>query len=238
MKPIIQLIAIMTTAVSAWNGSAQESEEQPRFAGTWKWTFTMPDGSKVEPRVKLYLEGGKLTGTARFRPGADTPISNGKVTGDEVSFSVIRERDGRKVTTTYKGVLADNHIKGTIESDWAGGKQTYDWDARRFGRDPGGTWEWTVPMRGRTNEIRLSLTLKQEQETLTGTLTGFREESEIEEGKVKDGEISFKVFREIGETTLSYKYFGKVLGDLIKGKVLITGGERDHFLDWEAKRTD
>jgi hypothetical protein len=241
MKRITQLvaaIAIGLVGLSAWRGAAQDTEEQPRFTGTWKWTFIMPDGSKVEPRVKLHLEGEKLTGTARFRPGADTPISDGKVNGDEVSFSVIRERDGRKVTTTYKGVLVGNHIKGSIESDWAGGKQAYDWDARRFGRDPGGTWEWTVPMRGRTNEIRLSLTLKQDKDTLTGDLTGFREPAEIEDGKTKDGEVYFKVLREVGDTTLTYKYWGRVLGDVIKGKVAITGGERDHFSDWEAKRTD
>src|SRR6266446_8226100 len=89
------LILILGASVSLW--AADEVNEATSATGTWKWTFTMPDGSKVEPRVKLHLEGEKLTGTARFRPGADTPISDAKVNGDEVSFSVIRERDGRKV---------------------------------------------------------------------------------------------------------------------------------------------
>ena len=47
--------------------AAEETNERATASGTWKWTFTMPDGSKVEPRVKLKQEGDKLTGTSRFR---------------------------------------------------------------------------------------------------------------------------------------------------------------------------
>src|SRR5574341_897111 len=54
--------------------------------GTWKWKFTMPDGTTVEPRVKLQQSGEKLTGTTRFREGFDAAISDGKISGEEVSF--------------------------------------------------------------------------------------------------------------------------------------------------------
>src|SRR2546430_1053988 len=131
------LVLILGASVSLW--AADEVNEAASASGIWKWTFTMPDGSKVEPRAKLHQEGDKLTGTAKIREGLEAEISEGKVSGNEVSFAVIREWHGHKVSTIYKGIRTNNHIKGTIESDWSGQKQMYDWDARRFSKDPTGT---------------------------------------------------------------------------------------------------
>jgi hypothetical protein len=218
---------------------AAESSERATATGTWKWTFTMPDGTKVEPRVKLKQEGDKLTGTSKFREGFDRVISEGKISGNEVSFAVIRERDGKKTTTLYKGIQTGDRIKGTMESDWTGEKQTYPWEARRFTKDPAGTWEWSIRTRGRTNELKFTLTLTHENEQLTGTLNSTRGEVEIEEGTFKDGEVSFTAIREVDETKITSKYKGKVLGEIIRGKVDTAGGERgERSLPWEAKRID
>lgn len=218
---------------------AAESDERPTATGTWKWTFIMPDGTKVEPRVKLKQEGDKLTGTSRFREGFDRTISDAKVTGSEISFTVVRERDAKKTTTLYKGVQTGDRIKGTIESDWNGQKQIYPWEARRFTKDPTGTWEWAIRTRGRNSELKFTLTLVRENEELTGMLKSARGDAEIEDGTFKDGEVSFTNIREVDEDKIVSKYKGKVLGDIIRGKVDISGGERgDRSLPWEAKRID
>jgi len=230
---------MLLVASAALTCFAQETDEETTATGTWKWTFTMPDGSQIQPRVKLLQVGNKLTGTSRFREGLETPISDGKVDGNEIVFSVIRERDGHKITTTYKGIRAGDRMTGTIESDWGGEKQTYVWQAKRFSKDPTGTWKWTLANRfGRTNEMQLIL--KQEKDKLTGTFTIFGRETEIEDGTVKDGEISFKVVREFNENEITSNYKGKVLGDLIRGKVETTStdGDRDRTSPWEAKRVD
>jgi len=238
MKPGLLLKLICILGLGGSIGFSQEIDEHLSVSGAWKWSFTMPDGSKIEPRARLYQEADKLTGITRFRPGMESDISEGKVSGNELSFVVVRERDGHKVTTTYKGVRTGNHIKGTIESDWNGTMQSYEWDARRVSKDPTGTWVWAMANRnGQTNETRL--TLKQEQEKLTG-LHIFREvETEIEEGQIRNGEISFKVIREIDEdTTLISSYKGRIVGEVIRGRIEVTGGERDRLYIWEAKRIE
>ena len=61
---------------------AQEPTNAPSLEGTWKWTFTMPDGGLVTPRLKLKRDGDQLTGTSRFRAGTETPVTNLTVNGD------------------------------------------------------------------------------------------------------------------------------------------------------------
>src|SRR5437899_6010735 len=126
--------------------SALADEPQPThpFRGLWKWTFTMPDGSQVNPRLELkYDEAGQLTGKTRLRPGTETPVTNVIVQGNQLSFEVARERDGREVVTRYTGSLDGDTIKGKIVSNWSGEEQTYDWDARRL-MGATGTWRWTT----------------------------------------------------------------------------------------------
>jgi len=217
--------------------AAEELDESETSTGTWRWSFTMPDGSTVEPRVKLKQEGEMLTGTTRFRDGADIAISQGKVEGNEISFLVKRERNGQKVTTLYKGIRSGDRIKGTIETDWSGEKQSYPWQARRSSRDPAGTWGWKLAnRRGETNQFMLEL--KHEGEKLTGTFTAFGVDTEIEDGQFKGGEVSFTVARETGDDVIVSAYRGKIAADVIHGRVFITGGERDRLIEWQAKRAD
>src|SRR5687768_16096468 len=90
--------------------------------GTWRWTFTMPDGTTSRPKLILETENGKLTGTSSFRPGSDAPITNVVFNGDLIRFQVIRAREGQEIVTTYTGQWSGKNIKGKIESNWAGQK--------------------------------------------------------------------------------------------------------------------
>src|ERR1043166_5469590 len=65
--------------------------------GLWKWTFTMPDGSQVHPRLEIKNQNGQLSGITRLRTGTEAAITNLAINGSEVSFEVVRERDGRAV---------------------------------------------------------------------------------------------------------------------------------------------
>jgi hypothetical protein len=99
-----------------------------------------------------------------------------------------------------------------------------------------GTWEWEVGGQGgQTYQQRAKL--KQDGEKLTGVIMGRNnQETEIKDGKIKDGEISFTVTRERQGQSMTTKYTGKLSGDTIKGK---TERERDgqtQSRDWEAKR--
>jgi hypothetical protein len=102
--------------------------------------------------------------------------------------------------------------------------------------NPTGTWKWTVNFGGQEREFTLKL--KADGEKLTGKfVTADGNETDIEDGKFKDGEVTFKVTRERDGNKFVTKYKGKVSGDTIKGE---SERERDGEVrkrDWEAKRS-
>ncbi len=85
--------------------------------------------------LKLKVEGDKLTGTmsspGREGKATDTAISEGKVKGDEISFSVTREFNGNKMTSKYSGKVTADAIKGKIETERDGNTRSRDWEAKR-----------------------------------------------------------------------------------------------------------
>ena len=129
---------------------AAEGDDQPapKIAGTWRWNFTMPDGTTTRPKLLLTVEDGRVAGTTSFRPGTEAPITNAAVNGDELRFQVVRQRDGHDVVTTYSGKWSEKAIKGKIESSWAGENQTFDWEAQRAHVGVDGVWRWTNSLFG------------------------------------------------------------------------------------------
>lgn len=98
--------------------------------GTWNTALILGDGNRIEGVVKLKQDGDKLTGSVA-RNNNEAQIAEGKVTGDEVSFQVVREREGRKVTGKYKAKISGDSLKGKVESDWSGDWQTIEWEGVR-----------------------------------------------------------------------------------------------------------
>ena len=118
------------------DGERRDLDWNPKRMGTdlsGKWTssFKIEDGSWLESMLTLKENGTKLAGKNEFN-GNETEISDGKVEGDTVSFKMLRDRDGRTVTSRYNGKLQkDGSIKGTMESDWTGEFRKLDWKAKK-----------------------------------------------------------------------------------------------------------
>src|SRR5438132_10821035 len=75
--------------------------------------------------------------------------------------------------------------------------------------NPTGTWKWTVNINNQEREMTLKLKL--DGDKLTGSMVGRNnQETPIEEGQYKDGEVSFKVTRERQGNKFTIKYNGKV----------------------------
>ena len=98
--------------------------------GTWKYSVMFGDQTR-EQTLKLKLEGDKLTGAVVGRNNTETAIGDATFKDDTVSFTVTRERDGNKFVTKYSGKLEGDTIKGKIESERNGEKQSRDWSAKR-----------------------------------------------------------------------------------------------------------
>ena len=100
---------------------------------TGKWTAEQPgrDGNMQTITMNLKADGNALTGTVSGRRG-DTEISNGKVDGDSVSFDIVREFNGNKMTIHYTGKLDGDTIHFTIKMEGGmGGGQDRQLDAKR-----------------------------------------------------------------------------------------------------------
>jgi hypothetical protein len=114
--------------------------------------------------------------------------------------------------------------------------------------NPTGSWKWTGQggggkKGGGGTPRETTLKLKLEGDKLTGTVSmpgrggAAGTDTAIEDGKYKDGELSFSVSRERNGQKMTTKYTGKVSGDTIKGKIEGPGrGGEVTTRDWEAKR--
>jgi hypothetical protein len=85
---------------------------------TGKWTAEMPgrDGNMMTTTMNLKADGGTVTGTVSGRRG-DSDITAGKVDGNNVSFDVVREFNGNKMTSHYVGTLDGDTIHFTIKME-------------------------------------------------------------------------------------------------------------------------
>ena len=89
-----------------------------------KWTFeTQGRNGAVTNTLTLKQSGGTLTGSLAGGRGGEVQISDGKASGDDISFSVTREFQGNSFTTKYTGKVSGDSINLTIEGP-RGGPQT------------------------------------------------------------------------------------------------------------------
>jgi opacity protein-like surface antigen len=97
---------------------------------TGKWVAQVPgrDGQTRETTFTFKAEGDKLTGSVSGRQG-DVPITDGKISGDDLSFTVVMNFQGNEVKMLYKGKVAGAEIKFTRQRE--GGDQTQEFVAKR-----------------------------------------------------------------------------------------------------------
>ena len=108
-------------------GAANAAEDA---AGTWKWTSTF-NNNTIELTLKLKQEGDKLTGVYVGRNNTESPIEEGTIKDNVVSFKIVREFNGNKFTMKYSGTLSGDTIKGKTSFDRDGQAQERDWEAKR-----------------------------------------------------------------------------------------------------------
>ncbi len=120
-------------------GATQAQEKKADPTGTWTWMRQgRSGGGEVKMTLKLKAEGDKLTGklTSPGRQGGDPveiEIKDGKIKGDEISFTVTREVNGNTFKSKYNGKVSADAIKGKMEFERNGDTQSRDWEAKREG---------------------------------------------------------------------------------------------------------
>jgi len=95
------------------------------ISGKWKADFQTPDGTARSNSFTFKVDGDKLTGTVAGAQD-ETPIQNGKIAGDDISFTAERPFG----TFTYAGKISGEEIKFKVTFN----DQTFDMTAKRVGK--------------------------------------------------------------------------------------------------------
>lgn len=93
-------------ALTSWVALAADID------GTWTAQVQGRNGPQTQT-LTLKADGATLKGSLDGGRGA-ADISNGKIAGADVSFSLVREFNGNTVTQEYKGTLAGGELKLTV----------------------------------------------------------------------------------------------------------------------------
>ena len=76
--------------------------------GRWSGTVSTPDG-EFPLSYTFHADGDTLTGTM-FDGYGEKAIGDGKIDGDNISFSVRVDYRGGPFTLSYRGIVADDQI--------------------------------------------------------------------------------------------------------------------------------
>ncbi len=115
---LVVLLALFAT--TAWAAD---------ITGTWKATADMGQGP-MERTFVFKQEGAKLTGETTSSMMGKSPITDGKVEGDSVTFTITVNFGGEDMKMNYKGKINGNEIKFTVDTPMGGG-QALEWNAKK-----------------------------------------------------------------------------------------------------------
>ncbi|WP_321470466.1 hypothetical protein [uncultured Paludibaculum sp.] len=115
---------LMTLALSALAAFAAD------VSGNWKATAEGPNGA-MERTFSFKVDGDKLTGETVSSMMGKSVIENGKVQGDEISFTINIKFQDNEMKMNYKGKLTGDTMKLTAERAGGEAGQAIEWTAKR-----------------------------------------------------------------------------------------------------------
>lgn len=83
-------------------------------SGTWKGTSQSQFGTNERTFV-FKVDGNKLTGETSSERFGKSTIEDGKVDGDNLSFTITVNYEGNDAKVSYKGKVSGDTIKFTVE---------------------------------------------------------------------------------------------------------------------------
>ena len=83
-------------------------------SGTWKGTADL-GGNTIERTFVFKVDGAKLTGETTSEMMGKSTITDGKVDGDNLSFSITVKFQDNDTKLTYKGKVSGETLKFDVE---------------------------------------------------------------------------------------------------------------------------
>ncbi len=119
MKRILLLIAALSATAFASD-----------ISGNWKATADGPNGA-MERTFTFKVDGNKVTGETTSTMLGKSTITDGKVTGDTVTFTITANLQGNEMKLNYTGKIKDNEIVFTSSAAGGDGGQAIEWHAKK-----------------------------------------------------------------------------------------------------------
>ncbi len=114
MKWLVILMAVFALTASAAD-----------ITGTWKGTAETQNGT-IERTFIFKQEGQKLTGESVSQRFGKSELMNGKVSGDEVTFSIVMKFGDNEMKLNYKGKVSGDTIKFDVQTEDGSTSITYN----------------------------------------------------------------------------------------------------------------
>jgi len=125
---LIGMISLLALLATAWAADV---------AGKWVAQVPGRQGAMTENTFNFKVDGAALTGTLTT-PQGETALSDGKVSGDDISFTVVRKFGENEMKILYKGKVAGDEIKFTREFQMPAGGPGGPGGGPGAGGPPGG----------------------------------------------------------------------------------------------------
>jgi hypothetical protein len=99
-------------------------------AGIWKLKVPFKPDQVFEPTLKLTQTGSVFSGVYAGEQG-ETKIADALIMGDEFTFEVARDKDGKKYRLRYQGKVKGDTLKGNVDYDFDGIAGFLSFDGQR-----------------------------------------------------------------------------------------------------------
>ena len=115
MKALLVLMALFAMVASAAD-----------ISGKWKGTAEGPNGP-IERTFNFKVDGAKLSGETESEMMGKSTITDGKIEGNNISFTITGNIQGNEMKLNYKGTVSGDTIKLTVDF----GGQSVDYSLKR-----------------------------------------------------------------------------------------------------------
>ena len=117
-------LSLLVAGLSVFVTVAQAAD----VTGTWVAQVPGRGGETRETTFNFKVDGEHLTGTMSGRQG-DLALSDGKIKGDELSFTVAMRFPGNDVKFNYRGKVVGDEIQFTRQRE--GSDRSQEFSAKR-----------------------------------------------------------------------------------------------------------
>ncbi len=209
--------------------------------GSWNLKVITLGRPPQESVLKIEKAGDKYVGLMMNAQGRSTPLKDVELKGDELSFRFGIPQQGREIGFEYKGKLTGDSYKGKGAVNFGGRNITFDFTGKRMSAEAlalAGAWKINVTLEA-GQKIQPTVRLREQGNGWAGGYVGpSGKEVPLQDVKVKDGEISFKVVDKLEEDKVPFRYTGKLTGKEINGSVVLGEGKQSATLKFAAQKVE